>query len=397
MDPLDHTTAADPSGRPQPADPADTGTALGLSIQATDSRTSARAGTLATAHGVVRTPVFMPVGTRATVKGVTPAQLRDIGAEVVLANTYHLYLRPGREVVRDAGGLHRFMNWDRAILTDSGGFQIFSLADTLEVSDEGVGFRSVFDGSKHFWTPEDVVRIQEDLGADIAMVLDECPPYPSEKATVAEAVRRSAEWARRCRDAHGREDQMLFGIVQGGVHLDLRMESVERTAGIGFPGYGIGGYSVGEPHELMLETLGEVTSALPHDRPRYLMGVGNPTTMLRAVALGVDMFDCVLPTRTARMGTALSSRGRMNLKNARYAEDHGPLDPACGCPVCTGYTRSYLRHLVVTKEMLASILLSIHNLYFLAELMRRAREAIVQGRYAEMLEGWMAGPGADDY
>jgi queuine tRNA-ribosyltransferase len=203
--------------------------------------------------------------------------------------------------------------------------------------------------------------------------------------------------ARRCRDAHEREDQMLFGIVQGGVHLDLRMESVERTVGIGLPGYGIGGYSVGEPHELMLETLGEVTAALPHDRPRYLMGVGNPTTMLQAVALGVDMFDCVLPTRTARMGTALSSRGRMNLKNARYAEDHGPLDPACRCPVCTGYTRSYLRHLVVTKEMLASILLSIHNLYFLADLMRRAREAVVQGRYVEMLEEWMAGPGADDY
>jgi len=366
-------------------------------IDATSTGTSARAGVFETAHGPVRTPAFMPVGTRATVKGVTVDQLHALGAEVVLANTYHLFLRPGSDVIAEAGGLHSFMNWDGAILTDSGGFQIFSLSDTLKVSDEGVDFRSVIDGAKHFWTPEDVMRIQDDLGADIAMVLDECPPYPAEEDRVAEAVRRSSAWAARCKAAHKREDQALFGIVQGGLYPHLRQESVERTVDIGFHGYGIGGYSVGEPHELMLEGLAPVTAALPVDRPRYLMGVGNPTTILNAIALGVDLFDCVLPTRTARMGTAFSHQGRMNLKNARFARDRGPLDPECSCPTCTGYSRAYLRHLVVSKEMLASTLLSIHNLHFLLDLTRRAREAIEQGRYAQLLTEWMASPAAADY
>jgi queuine tRNA-ribosyltransferase len=366
-------------------------------LVSTDPTTAARAATFATAHGVVETPTFMPVGTRATVKGVTPEQLRGIGAQVVLANTYHLFLRPGSDIVREAGGLHRFMGWDRVILTDSGGFQVFSLADTLKLTDDGVEFRSIVDGAKHFWTPEDNMRIQEDLGADIIMQLDQCPPYPAEREFVATAVRRSAEWAARCKAAHVREDQALFGIVQGGVFEDLRAESVARLAEIGFPGYGIGGYSVGEPHDLMLESLAPVAELLPADRPRYLMGVGNPTTMLEAIALGVDLFDCVLPTRTARTGTAFSSEGRMNLKNAKYARDFGPLDPACTCPVCATYTRAYLRHLVTVKEMLASTLLSIHNLHVLVDLARRAREAIAAGRYGAFVHEWREGPGADDY
>jgi queuine tRNA-ribosyltransferase len=364
---------------------------------AQDAGTRARAGRFQTPHGVIHTPMFMPVGTRATVKGVTPAQLREIGTEVVLANTYHLFLRPGAEIVREAGGLHRFMGWDRPILTDSGGFQVFSLADTLKLTGDGVEFRSIVDGARHFWTPEDNMAVQEALGADIIMQLDQCPPYPAEKPTVAEAVRRSAEWAARCKAAHFREDQALFGIVQGGVFDDLRAESVARCVEIGFPGYGIGGYSVGEPHDLMLESLGPVASALPANRPRYLMGVGNPTTMLEAIGLGVDLFDCVLPTRTARTGTAFSSQGRMNLKNARYARDHGPLDPACSCPVCATYTRSYVRHLVTTKEMLGSTLLSIHNLHVLIDLARSARLAIEEGRYSTFLAQWRSGPGHKDY
>ncbi len=372
-------------------------TLFDFTVHATDATTAARSGSFETAHGVVPTPMFMPVGTRATVKGVTPDQLREIGAHVVLANTYHLFLRPGADIIEASGGLHRFMGWDRPILTDSGGFQVFSLAEMVKVTDEGVGFRSIVDGAKHFWTPEDNMAIQEALGADIIMQLDQCPPYPSEKPFVAEAVRRSAEWAGRCKAAHTREDQALFGIVQGGVYDDLRAESVARLAEVGFPGYGIGGYSVGEPHELMLESLAPVTELLPTDRPRYLMGVGNPTTMLEAIALGVDLFDCVLPTRTARMGTAFSSEGRMNLKNAKYARDFGPLDPACTCPVCATYTRAYLRHLVTVKEMLGSTLLSIHNLHVLIDLARRAREAIAEGRYAAFLSDWRRGPGADDY
>ena len=366
-------------------------------VSATDASTAARAGTFSTPHGDISTPMFMPVGTRATVKGVTPDQLRQIGAEVVLANTYHLFLRPGSDLIGEAGGLHRFMGWDRPILTDSGGFQVFSLADTLKLTDDGVEFRSIVDGARHFWTPEDNMAIQEQLGADIIMQLDQCPPYPAEKPFVATAVRRSAEWAARCKAAQRRGDQALFGIVQGGVFEDLRAESVARLTEIGFPGYGIGGYSVGEPHDLMLASLAPVTELLPADRPRYLMGVGNPTTMLEAIALGVDLFDCVLPTRTARTGTAFSSEGRMNLKNARYARDFGPLDALCTCPVCATYTRAYIRHLVTVKEMLASTLLSIHNLHVLIDLARRARAAVEERRYGEFLAAWRSGPGADDY
>jgi len=366
-------------------------------VLATDTATSARRGSFTTAHGTIQTPLFMPVGTRATVKGVTTPQLADIGAQVLLANTYHLFLRPGSDVVRDAGGLHRFMNWERPILTDSGGFQIFSLADTLKLSDDGVKFRSIVDGTWHFWSPEDNMRVQEELGADIIMQLDQCPPYPAERDFVATAVRRSAEWAARCRDAASRPDQALFGIVQGGVFEDLRLESAERLALLDLPGYGIGGYSVGEPHDLMLESLGPVCQAMPANKPRYLMGVGNPTTMLQAIALGVDMFDCVLPTRTARLGTAFSSEGRLNMRNARHTRDFGPLDPDCSCQVCAEYSRAYIRHLVTTKEMLGSILLSVHNLHFLLDLTTKARAAIEEDRYGAFLSDWLSSAAAADY
>ncbi|HET6351982.1 MAG TPA: tRNA guanosine(34) transglycosylase Tgt [Coriobacteriia bacterium] len=366
-------------------------------LLATDATTSARRGRFHTTHGVIETPIFMPVGTRATVKGMTVEQLHELDAHVILSNTYHLFLRPGSDLIAEAGGLHRFMNWDRAILTDSGGFQIFSLADTLKLTDEGVKFRSIIDGAWHFWSPEDNMRIQSELGADIIMQLDQCPPYPAEREFVETAVRRSAEWAARCKAAHTREDQALFGIVQGGVHGDLRAESAQRLAEIGFYGYGIGGYSVGEPHDLMLESLGPVCELLPKDRPRYLMGVGNPTTILEAIALGVDMFDCVLPTRTARLGTAFSSEGRLNMRNARFARDFGPLDPQCTCSTCTQYSRAYIRHLVNTKEMLGAILLTHHNLHYLLDLTRQARAAIEVGTYGEFLTKWRSSPASNDY
>ena len=372
-------------------------TSSAFRLIAGDATTSARRGVLSTAHGDVDTPVFMPVGTRATVKGMIPSRVADLGARIVLSNTYHLFLRPGADLIEEAGGLHSFMAWDRAILTDSGGFQVFSLADTVKVTDDGVAFASIVDGTKHFWTPEDNMAIQQKLGADVIMQLDQCPPYPADRALVGDAVRRSAAWAARCKAAHSRPDQLLFGIVQGGVHADLRAESVDRLAEIGFPGYGIGGYSVGEPHDLMLESLAPVCARMPADSPRYLMGVGNPTTLLAAIALGVDMFDSVLPTRTARLGTAFSSEGRLNLRNARFAHDHTPLDTECTCATCTTYTRAYLRHLVTTKEMLGAILLTEHNLHYLIDLMRRAREAIVAGTYAAFLASWMASPAAADY
>ncbi|MCL2526094.1 MAG: tRNA guanosine(34) transglycosylase Tgt [Coriobacteriia bacterium] len=376
----------------------------------------ARAATLSTPHGDVQTPLFMPVGTKATVKGVQTDKLPDLGAQVVLANTYHLAMRPGPELIADAGGLHRFMNWDRTILTDSGGFQVFSLADTRKITDEGVTFQSIIDGSKHFWTPEENMRIQSLLGADIIMQLDECPPYPADKAHVAEATMRSLAWAQRCKDAHaGLEDvkmagpikvasgtydptpQALFGIVQGGTFEDLRRQSATALAEMDLPGYGIGGYSVGEPHEVMFESLEATTSVMPADKPRYLMGVGNPTTLVHAIAAGVDLFDCVLPTRTARMGTAFSSQGRLNLRNAKFARDFGPLDALCHCDTCQNYSRAYIRHLIVNKEMLASILLSQHNLHYLLDLTRQARAAIQAGAYQQFVKQWDASEAANDY
>ena len=363
----------------------------------TDKTTGARRGTMQTTHGPVQTPLFMPVGTRATVKGVKTDALDTLGAQVVLSNTYHLYLRPGAELVAEAGGLHKFMNWDRAILTDSGGFQIFSLADTLKLDADGVRFRSIIDGSWHYWTPEENMRIQQLLGADIIMQLDQCAPYPAEKSFVEGAVDRSAAWAKRCKDAHTREDQALFGIVQGGVFKDLRMKSIGLLSELDFPGYGIGGYSVGEPHEIMFETLPDVCDALPANKPRYLMGVGNPTTILEAIAMGVDMFDCVLPTRTARLGTAFSSQGRLNMRNAKFTHDFSPLDPECTCDTCRNYSRAYIRHLIQSKEMLGSILLSEHNLHYLLDLTAKARLAIDEDRYGEFLNAWRNSSANNDY
>ncbi len=367
----------------------------------------ARALTFETAHGSFQTPMFMPVGTHATVKGITPDQLHGLNSQVVLANTYHLSMRPGADLLAEAGGVHKFMNYDGPMLTDSGGFQIFSLADTVKLDDDGVSFRSIYDGAKIRWTPEDNMEIQQKIGADIIMQLDQCPPYPATREFVQRAVDLSSMWAKRCLAAHSREDQTLFAIVQGGMNLDLRLESIRRlreieqeslaNGGRRFGGFGIGGYSVGEDHETMFETLGDVARACPEDRPRYLMGVGNPTTLVRAVREGVDMFDCVLPTRTARMGTAFSSTGRMNMRNAKYVHDFGPLDDKCSCPTCQQFSRSYIRHLIKQDEMLGGILLSIHNLHFLIDLMARAREAVLAGSYEEFYAEWMASPAAKDY
>jgi len=371
-------------------------------LQATDAGNKARAGGFATPHGLIPTPNFMPVGTHATVKGLTTPQLEDLGASVLLANTYHLYLRPGAELVERAGGLHAFMGWPHPILTDSGGFQIFSLASTLKLDEDGVSFSSIVDGSRHRWTPEDNMAVQNQLGADIVMQLDECPPYPAEHEQVAVAVRRSADWALRCRVAQRNSQQALFAINQGGVFDDLRHESSMRLLEIdgatgGFEGFGIGGYSVGEPHDLMLQSLALTVDDLPADRVRYLMGVGNPTSLLRSVALGVDLFDCVLPTRTARMGSAFSSQGRLNLRNARFKDDLDALDAQCTCPTCTSVSRAYLRHLVISKEMLAGVLLSIHNLHYLLEVMRQARQAVIEQRFEQYLQDWLNSPAAVDY
>ncbi len=367
----------------------------------------ARALSYETAHGSFHTPMFMPVGTSATVKGVTVGQLREMDAQVVLSNTYHLAMRPGADVVAQAGGVHAFMNYDGPMLTDSGGFQVFSLADTVKLDQDGLNFHSIYDGAKVRWTPESNMEIQEQLGADIIMQLDQCAPYPAEKSFVARAVDLSANWARRCLVAHKRTDQTLFGIVQGGMHLDLRLDSIARLRAIEdevaaqggrrFGGFGIGGYSVGEDHEIMFETLGDVTRALPEERPRYLMGVGNPTTLVRAVREGVDMFDCVLPTRTARMGTAFSSTGRMNMRNAKFARDFTPIDASCSCPTCQNHSRAYIRHLIKQNEMLGATLLSVHNLHFLIDLMTRARQAVLADTYEEFYQEWMASDAAQDY
>ena len=359
-------------------------------IVAEDPGTHARAGVLHTPHGDIETPIFMPVGTRATVKGVPWETVADLGAQIVLSNTYHLAMRPGADLIAELGGLHDFMNWHGPILTDSGGFQVFSHNDAVKLTDEGVRFIATdYDGSHVFWTPEDNMAIAQKLGSDICMQLDQCIGYPAERRDVQRAMDLSSRWAERCYAAHTRPDQALFGIVQGGMHLDLRIRSLQRLEDMGeFPGYGIGGYSVGEDHETMFESLAPLASEyMPRAKPRYLMGVGNPTTLVRGVGVGIDMFDCVLPTRTGRMGTAFSSQGRLNFRN-----------PACTCPVCTGgYTRAHIRHMVTTKEMLGGILLSMHNIYFLLDLMRRARRAIIEGRYAAFVSDWMDSPAAADY
>ncbi len=347
-----------------------------------DAGTRARRGRLTTAHGSVETPVFMPVGTLATVKAVGQDDLQALGAEVLLGNTYHLMLRPGEELIRSLGGLHRFMSWPRVLLTDSGGFQVFSLAKARKISEEGVVFQSHLDGSPQLLTPERSIAIQEALGADILMAFDECPPSGAETAVLEQALVRTTRWLSRCAAAWSRGPNALFGIVQGGLDVGLRRRHVEEVCSVDLPGYALGGYSVGETPERMHASVAEVAPLLPPQRPRYLMGVGTPVDLVHAVAAGVDMFDCVLPTRCARNGLLFTSEGRLVIRNAAYARDERPVDAACGCYVCRTHSRAYLRHLFSTREVLALRLNTLHNLHHFLELMRRAREAIVQNCFA---------------
>ncbi len=340
----------------------------------------ARAGVFHTPHGDLLTPVFAPVGTQATVKSLTPAQLDELGASLVLSNTYHLYLRPGDALVAEMGGLHQFMQWPHPMLTDSGGFQVFSLAESRKIDADGVTFKSHIDGSMHRFTPEKSVEIQENLGADIIMAFDECAP-PNDRTYNIQAVRRTHAWAERCKLAHKREDQALFGIVQGGVFADLRQQSAQFIASLDFPGHAIGGLSVGECKEDMYAMLDVVDAELPQGKPRYLMGVGTPEDLVNGVLRGVDIFDCVLPTRLARHNAAMTRRGRLNLVNAAFAQDHQPIDENCDCYTCQNFTRAYLRHLVVAKEMLSATLISIHNLYTLVQLANEMRAAIINGNF----------------
>ncbi len=325
----------------------------------------------------------MPVGTQATVKAMERRELEEIGVSVILSNAYHLYLRPGHELIKKAGGLHSFMSWPHPILTDSGGFQVFSLTDLREISDEGVRFRSHLDGSYHFFTPEKVIEIEEALGADFIVCFDECVPYPASYSYAKEAMERTLRWALRCKKAKRREDQFLFGIIQGSVYPDLREESALRTVEIGFDGYAIGGLSVGEPKPVMYEMLDVVAPLLPEDKPRYLMGVGYPSSLLEAIERGIDMFDCVLPTRNGRTGTIFTHRGKEHIRSESWKEDFSPPDPECDCYVCRNYTRAYLRHLYKAGEILAARLASYHNIYLLVDLMRKAREAIKRGYFPE--------------
>ena len=340
-------------------------------------QTGARRGVVHTPHGDIQTQIFMPVGTQATVKSMTPEELKEeVKAQIILSNTYHLYLRPGQEIVKEAGGLHNFMKWDRPILTDSGGFQVFSLSSLRKITEEGVAFHSHLDGSKHLFTPESVMKTEEDLGADIIMAFDECCPYPSTYEYTKNSMERTTRWAKRCKEAHTTENQALFGIIQGGFFEDLRKKSAEDLIALDLPGYAIGGISVGEPKEEFLKMLYYTTPLMPKDKPRYLMGVGTPDYLIEAALAGIDMCDCVLPTRIARNGTALTSHGKVVVRNATYERDWTPLDPECDCYTCKNYTRAYIRHLVKANEILGVRLLSIHNLRFLTRLMENIRTAI---------------------
>ncbi len=345
------------------------------------AQSGARLGRLTTPHGTIDTPCYMPVGTQATVKAMRPDELAQTGSQICLANTYHLFERPGHALVREAGGLHEFMRWDKPILTDSGGFQVFSLATANKIREDGVEFRSLIDGRRHFFTPELVMEIEEALGADIAMVFDECAPWPSDEAYVRAAMERTHRWAARCKAAHTREDQALFGIVQGGTYAPLRIESAKALSDMDFPGYGIGGLSVGEPKPLMYEMLEAVMPYMPTDKPRYLMGVGSPDCLVEGAARGVDMFDCVLQTRIARNGLALTSNGKRMLRNATFERDFSPIEEGCDCYTCKGgFTRAYIRHLVKCREILAAQLITAHNIRFTQRLMENVRQAIAQDR-----------------
>lgn len=352
-----------------------------------DPKTKARRGILHTPHGDVQTPVFMPVGTQATVKAMKPEDVAGLGHEgshIILGNTYHLYLRPGHELIKRAGGLHKFMNWNRAILTDSGGFQVFSLGKMRKITEEGVRFQSYIDGSYHMFTPEKSMEVQEALGSDIMMAFDECAPYPSDRKYVEQSLELTTRWLKRCKDYHkNTEQQSLFGIMQGGTYKDLRKRSAEQIVEMDLPGYSIGGLSVGEPKELMYEVMDDCVDWLPENKPRYLMGVGSPDCLFEGVERGIDMFDCVLPTRVARHGMAFTSHGKVNIKNAMYKEDFTPLDHECDCYCCRNYSRAYLRSLYINNEILSSMLLSEHNLHFLVRTMEEIRKSIDEDRFIE--------------
>ncbi len=350
----------------------------------------ARCGAISTPHGVVDTPTFMPVGTQAALKGLAPAQIAETGTQIVLANTYHLMLRPGVEVIERLGGLHRFMAWDGPLLTDSGGYQLFSLAELRKIDDEGVEFRSHVDGAGLRLSPESSITAQNRLGADVIMAFDECPPLPAEPGTLRDAVRRTIAWADGSRRAHRREDQALYGIVQGGLDLDLRRQCLEQLVEIGFDGYAIGGLSVGEPQEAMWSLLADFVAELPAEHPRYLMGVGTPGDLVQAVAAGVDQFDCVLPTRNGRKGYVFTSRGTLRMRNARHRVSEAPLDPACDCYTCRHFSRGYLRHLFMSGEVLGATLVSLHNVYFYQSLMRQMRAAIDAGEFETWRRSFVA-------
>ena len=366
--------------------------AITYELIAKDERTGARAGIIHTPHGSFETPIFRPVGTQASVKGVSPDELKDLGAGIILSNTYHLFLRPGMELIREAGGLHKFMHWDRAILTDSGGFQVFSLGDLRKITEEGVTFRSHIDGSKKFLSPEVSMQVQMCLGSDIVMAFDECVPYPADYEYAKRSTERTQRWAERCQRAMTAPQQGLFGIVQGGMYKDLRRWHAARLVEMDLPGYAVGGLSVGEPPELMYEMLSYSTSLLPEGKPRYLMGVGTPDHLVEGVARGIDMFDCVYPTRVARNGMAMTWTGRLVMKNANLEHDHRVIEEGCGCYACrNGYTRAYIRHLVRAGESFGLRLLSLHNLYFLEEFVRRMRAAIIEGRFEHFRSEFLAG------
>jgi len=346
-----------------------------------EKETSARLGVLKTPHGEINTPAFIPVGTIGMIKTLTPEELIDLGTEIILGNTYHLYLRPGIEVIKALGGLHRFIHWERPIITDSGGFQIYSLSGLRRITEEGVTFRSHIDGSTHFLTPEKAIEIQETLGSDIAMTLDECTPYPSTYEYTKRSMELTIRWAKRCKKAKNRKDQALFGILQGGIYPDLRREGAIRLIEIGFDGYALGGLSVGEEKDRMFEVIGVTAQLLPEEMPRYLMGVGTPEDLLDAVSMGMDIFDCVMPTRNARNGTLFTGSGKLIIKNARYKMDGNPIEPGCLCYTCKNYSRAYLRHLFMNEGLLALRLNTIHNLYFYLNLMREIRKAIAEDRF----------------
>ena len=352
-------------------------------------QSGARLGRVHTKHGSFDTPVFMPVGTQATVKTMTPEEVQDTGAKIILSNTYHLWMRPGPDIVEEAGGIHKFMNWPGAILTDSGGFQVFSLAERRKIEEEGVHFRSHIDGSPQFLSPEKAVEIQSKLGSDIMMQLDECAPYPAERSYIRQSMERTLRWLDRCIDSWtNREEQSLFGIIQGGMYADLRRESAIKTCERELPGYAIGGLSVGEPKELMCEMLSVTTEHMPKDKPRYLMGVGTPDYLLEGVARGVDMFDCVWPTRLGRNGSVITSEGRVTVRNASFARDFTPLDPNCDCYVCKNYTRAYIRHLLKADEILGLRLTSYHNIYYLIHFMEEIRKAILEDRFLDFRKAY---------